>query len=562
MTRDLVDALDQLKARFEPGDAARKANLLRRLAVARITDPAVLVRFHEALLFLVAYPQNATLAKLSARALDSISERVAWLRCRGLDLAACEEPEVSGIAGTGLSALFSYPVARYLAEKHSPQVRIDWEGYARQARLGSSLPRFIPLIEEDAMVEAHPPYLAWLDAAAGGERRTLRWLIEHIERLPGSSAEKAELYDSLELYLRWDLNESRAARTYTRLPVRELYCHRAPLIRRAEVSLEREFAGPAIEVRKVAEREASRLLDLARDTSAVRYRELHGFTHGDTKHMVEADLGRGVRVFVCGVAPAHRLPLRAYHAGMFFKNGVPSGYVEGISLAERMEIGFNLYYTFRDGETAWIYAKLLKLFHQLLGVACFSVDPYQIGQDNEEAIESGAFWFYRKLGFRPVSREALRLTEAEEKKAAATPGYRTPARALRKLAESHMVWAAPGAERGVWDGFEVRKLGMAVARRVRTRYGGDLEAARVAAVRRVSRAIGAAEHVLAKTPDLALVLDVIPDLERWDAVEKTLARDWLRAKAAAEEARYLRLLVKHKRLRCALIELGSEEDAC
>lgn len=557
MTSKLVAELDRIKARFESGDAARKERLLRRLEVARITDAATLVALHEALLFLLAYPQKAVLARLSASALDSFEARVSQLRRRDVDLRACEEPEVSGIAGTGLSALFSYGVARHLARAHPSELSIDWDGYARQARLGSTLPRFLPLLEEDALVEAHPPYLAWLKAAAGGERRELKWLLDNVQRLPNTFEEKAELFDSLELYLRWNLAGSRAARTHTRIATSELFYHRSPLIRRAEVSLEREFAAPDIPVRKLSTREASKLLDLARDTSAARYRELHGFTHGDADHVWEAELGRGVRVWVCGVSPSWRLPLRAYHAGMFFKNGVPSGYVEGISLAERMEIGFNLYYTFREGETAWIYAKLLALFHQLLGVECFSVDPYQIGQDNEEAIASGAFWFYRKLGFRPVSPDALRLAQAEERMAAARPLYRTPPRALRELAQSHMVWEAPGAQRGDWDDFEARKLGMAVARRTRTRHGGNADAARHAAARRVAKALGLTAEAAAAASNLALVLDLIPDLERWSAGQKKLCRDWLRAKSAAEEAGYLRLLAKNERLRQALIRLGS-----
>ena len=51
--------------------------------------------------------------------------------------------------------------------------------------------------------------------------------------------------------------------------------------------------------------------------------------------------------------------MRAYHCGMFFKNSVPAGYVELLSLFERAEVGFNLYYTFREGESAWLYARLL-----------------------------------------------------------------------------------------------------------------------------------------------------------------------------------------------------------
>jgi hypothetical protein len=106
-----------------------------------------------------------------------------------------------------------------------------------------------------------------------------------------------------------------------------------------------------------------------------------------------------------------------------------------------MESGFNLYYTFRDGETAWLYTRILRLMRQLLGVTVFSIDPYQVGHGNEEGIESGAFWFYRKLGFRPVKPELLKLTEAEETKAAKDPRHRTSAARLRKLAAGHMLFS-------------------------------------------------------------------------------------------------------------------------
>src|SRR6185369_16548725 len=123
---------------------------------------------------------------------------------------------------------------------------------------------------------------------------------------------------------------------------------------------------------------------------------------------------------------------------------------EGLSICERMESGFNLYYTFRDGETAWLYTRILRLMRQLLGVTVFSIDPYQVGHENEEGIESGAFWFYRKLGFRPVNPVLLELTYAEEQKMSATAGYRTPTRTLRKLASGHMLFELPGEASKHW----------------------------------------------------------------------------------------------------------------
>ncbi len=77
---------------------------------------------------------------------------------------------------------------------------------------------------------------------------------------------------------------------------------------------------------------------------------------------------------------------------------------------------------------------LLKLLQERSGVKTFSVDPYQIGHENEEAIASGAFWFYRKLGFAPESKELWPLLSREEHKIESQPGYRTPPATLRKLA--------------------------------------------------------------------------------------------------------------------------------
>ena len=180
--------------------------------------------------------------------------------------------------------------------------------------------------------------------------------------------------------------------------------------------------------------------------------------------MYEVDAGRGVLIYVWGVPPESRLPVRVYHAAAIWKNGIPIGYFEGLSLAERMEAGFNLYYTFREGETAWLYQRLLKTFHQLLGVTCFVLDPYQIGHNNEEAIQSGAFWFYRKLGFHSTDAALRDMTAKEEKKIASNAAYRVPARALRKLVCARMIYGFPGAPVADWYSFETRRLGMEVAR--------------------------------------------------------------------------------------------------
>src|SRR5262249_16527357 len=284
-----------------------------------------------------------------------------------------------------------------------------------------------------------------------------------------------------------------------------------------------------------------KILDMARETSAARYRELHGFTYGDSRRVLKANLGRGAEAFVMGVPPEHRLPLRAYHAALILKNGVPFAYFEGLSLFERMESGFNLYYTFRDGETAWLYARILRLMNQLLGVSVFSIDPYQVGHENEEGIESGAFWFYRKLGFRPVRAELLNLIEAEERKMAETPRYRTSARTLRKLAAGHMLFELPDRlTPKQWDNFETRNIGLALQRRMAREFGGDPQRIRRHSVRFVQQALNISAGSWSPTEksaleNLSLVFAMIPGLDKWSVTERLLAARILRAKTSNDE---------------------------
>jgi hypothetical protein len=269
-----------------------------------------------------------------------------------------------------------------------------------------------------------------------------------------------------------------------------------------------------------------------------------------------------VEIFLMGLERDRRLPLRAGFAGFIVKNGVPVGYIEGLAFFERMEIGFNIYYTFREGESAWIFGRVLRLLNQVYGVTSFSIDPYQLGHENPEAIESGAFWFYRKLGFRPTSAAVERLLRTEEARIASDPSYRSSPQRLERLVTGNLLYEIDPKCAGEWDRFHIRNLGLAVQRRMATRYGGDAERERREASARISRAIGArtARWSAAERrafENLALVLDLVPDLARWTREERSALIAIARAKAAREEIRCLRLLQKHARLRNALIRIGS-----
>ncbi len=557
----LLDRLEEFRGRFGSAQARQAERLLEAAGRLRARDTDTLIRLHEVLLFLRAFPPSRKVVRQAEALLDSFHQRVEALRRRDVDLSPLDPMEVSGIAGTAIEDCLNYDVSRWLLRRFPGRVDVAWGGYDKHLRLAATLPRFLPLLDDDAYVEADVPYLTWLRAAIRRPGRDLAWLLARFEALPLSERERAELFDSLELTIRWDVGTLPASRTRNRRTPRRLFYHSGPFIRRNEVDLAREMTTP-LRVERLSRRQGSRVLDLMREVMTVRRRELWGTTHGDAAHVLRADVGRGLEIFLWGLPPERRLPLRAYVAGFSLKNGVPINYIEAIGLGEWLEVGFNTFYTFRDGESAWNYSQALRVLHQVLGVTCVAVYPYQIGQDNEEAIESGAFWFYRKLGFRPGRPDLLRIAEREEQKISATPGYRTAARTLRRLAEGHMFLELPGSDVGVWDRFRVRHIGFAVQRRMAARWGGDAEKMRTGSVAAVSRALGvpvrswtgaACRAFAALAPMLAL----IPDLAEWTPEEKRALVRIIRAKAAPTEAGYLHRLRRHAKLRKALVHLGS-----
>lgn len=559
----LLDQLEDAERRFDPSDRAQAEKQLALAGEKDFSDIESLIRFHEVLLFLRAHPHSPRIFRLTEKLLSGFSARVERIRARDADMTPFDYIEYSGITGTILSGTFSYDIARWLVRRHPGQIEINWERYEKKSGLAAALARLLPLFYEDLLVEANIPHSDWLRAAMGKNDNALKWLVDRIDRLPLSEKEKSQIYDSLELPVRWEMGDGRASRTDNRRKPRKIFYHTGRMIQRKEVSLTAEIDSPPIELEKLSASEGEEILDMTRETTTVRYRELYGITHGDGRSVVRADLGRGVEIFLWGLAPERRLPLRAYHAGFTLKNGVPINYIEGITLFERMEVGFNTFYTYREGESAWVYVRALKLLNQIAGATSFSIDPYQLGHNNDEAIESGAFWFYRKLGFRSTDPLLRNLTEREEKKIATISGYRTPARVLRRLAAAPAIYEHQGAS-GEWDRFQVRNIGLAVQRRMAAEFNGDASKMRARAMAEVARAFGISRSDLNPLENIAFgnlsfPLALIPDLEEWTKEEKRDAACIIRAKTGEYESLYARLLQKHARLRKAVIRLGSSD---
>jgi hypothetical protein len=218
-----------------------------------------------------------------------------------------------------------------------------------------------------------------------------------------------------------------------------------------------------------------------------------------------------------------------------------------------------------------------------MGTTVISVYPYQLGHDNDEAIESGAFWFYRKLGFRPGRRDLLKLVEREEKKIAAACGagtrfgfaqgtparqpYRTPAWILKRLAAGHVFYELPGSEVGAWDKFSTRNIGLRVNQRMAREFGGDANRMREHSRQALEHLLGIKNGIVSTSSwsplekqafdNFALVVAQVPELRSWNRKEKEDLLQVIRAKSKPDEMLYLHLTQRHDRLRKLLLKLGS-----
>jgi hypothetical protein len=218
--------------------------------------------------------------------------------------------------------------------------------------------------------------------------------------------------------------------------------------------------------------------------------------------------------------------------------------------------------TWRGAEAAAVYGRVLAMSAQLFGADSFMVPPYQLGHDNDEAIDSGAWWFYRKLGFLPRDRGVLARIRSEERRMQANPRARSSPATLRRLAAQPVFFHAGPARDDVLGVLPLPAVGLAVTDSLARRFGADRE--------RGGRECAAeAERMLGASPDeswpqgermawrrWAPLVCLLPGLADWSPEEKIALAQVVRAKGGQRESDFVAAFDRHLRLRSALHTLA------
>jgi len=495
---------------------------------------ALLAR-HERLCFVRAFPRNAAELRRAERELAGFERRAVRVR-DGL--------RNTGIAGTSYHYPFNHAMTRWLSARYGRAVEVDWSAYRRRAwdDVAALLSLVVAWAENEGLDDDDVPSWAWIRAAKGPDRRTdLAWLLDALASLRLGPQLEAHLFEALDLPLRWDLAGCRDSVTHARLPARPFF-HRT-LRSERPADFTREVLRPPGPLVPLAPARAERVIDAARAALSQREREFHVIVHGHRREVYRVEAGRGLEIYVIGLAPVLRLTLESDFGALLVKNGVPIGYGYAVLLFDRADIGINIFPTYRGGESPYVFDRFCAVFHHHFGARKFVMRRYQVGHDNPEGIEAGSFWFYDKLGFRSLAAAVRTEADAERTRLERRAGARSSPATLRRLARSDLLLGTDGSPVEAFRDVDVRAVGFAVTRAVRLRYGGDRGRAVRAAIAAVARALGAATV----PPRLAPVAALVPGLARWDATDRRRLLAILRAKEGPRERSFVLAMQRHPR---------------
>lgn len=499
-------------------------------------------RRHSELCFRRAFPCSASSHRGAVDELTGFAAEIA-----SQPAAVRRELGDSGIAGTTINYRFSFDVALWLARKAPNSVSIDWSDLDDTEPLDRLLRHVLQPAEDEYFDSGYASTKEWIEIASAGFHGTdFDWLMAqlHDQRL---HAFYRQFYDAADLPLAWKTGTGRYSKSRNVFRTART-CLRDNGMRARPSRVKQEIGKPLSKISRLPDKRGAELLDVAIASLAARHRETYHFNFANPDEVYLADVGDGISIAVFGLLPEHRFPLECTMGYLVLSNGVPIGYGGSSVLFKQVNTGINIFDEYRGSEAAFLWVQVMRVYHALVGCTRFIANPYQLGSDNREALRSGAFWFYYRLGYRPVDRTIRELALAEQAKIERTRGYRSKRSTLRRLASCDMHLTLPAARQSEFfdeewlstsSGLATRELGRSTAR------------SRQTAANRVARQVAADLGIRSlrtwtreEKNGLRALAPFIGALgsSNWPKIEKARARKLLRAKGGKRELDYARHL--------------------
>ncbi len=488
--------LRRVRNQYGANAETEKRRLLAMIAADPPRTAHALRHAHEDLLFLRAFPGDAATLRLTRKLLKLVPK---WVT--GLPRAERQRLHDTGIAGSVTRHAYPFPMAQWLTRRAKGAAEIDWRHYDNPTLLDRALFAVLRPAELEAAESGEMSTRDVFRAARSADAANdLDWIVNAMSSLQKKDADA--LWNDAETLIAWSLGSSPWSTTRNFLPA-------APVALRSSMRKPpADVASRVLEPMKtelLPRRRARQVIELAQTALAARCREVVPTSYPNVDEVHWCDFGDGVALVILGVEPSRRLSLETNTGYLLLSNGVPVGYGGVTPFYRQANTGINIFDPFRGSEAAYLWVEMLRAFHSIYGVTRFVVNGYQFGEGNSEAINSGAYWFYYRLGFRPDHEAQRKLAAREAKRLSKKNAAPSERSVLRSLAKGDLILELPGFDPR--DRLDERLL---------------------------VRASRAASRTLAKAPR-----HVRADAEAWVAEEAAAAlgvrsmKDWTREEKAA-----------------------------
>lgn len=553
MSASILRSLEHIQRRYGDELDQRKLDLLIRLDGVRLGSAGTVHRLHEVLCFLRAYPDNRAV-------LDQVERMLADFDQRSDLLDHAEELTDSGIAGTPTVYRFFFETAQWLAQRWPDRLLVQWDDLEAPERLERALSLLVLAAEQPGIDEVAYELRDWVHTLKGADEGDGAFLVRRFMALAADPFVRQFLYEDVGFWLRLEAGPDTPARTRAKLPRRRIHWQRGP-VTGPRPNLLARLKIPPVAVRSVSGKRADRLIDMTREAMVTRSRDLDAFAYGSRDDVRIVDCGNGLEFVAIGTLPERRLMLEAVYAFLTLKNGVPIGYVLNSALFGSAEVAYNVFDTYRGAEAAAIYGRVLAMVHHLFGSDTFTIYPYQLGHENQEALESGAWWFYQKLGFRARDPDVLDLMNRELEQMRKRPDHRSSIATLRELSKVNVYLQTSREREDVIGILPLPNAGLAVTGYLARTYGADREAAARECSKDARRLLGN-PSLQRFTPGERMAWDrwaplvvCLPGIERWKPEERRELVSVIRAKGGQRESDFVRRFDAHRKLRRAIRRL-------
>lgn len=419
--------LTEVVSRYDDQSISALKNDLRQLKSLTLPQNQSLGKYNNILIFICAHPADAEVLKLAEGELHRIATHF-----KKLSLKNKERWINSGLPYTEIVSNFSMDLVSWMIKQN---FKVELNGFEEQGKEYKNILKItLPEVEKE-ITAVEDQNVSLLNALRVGKKNILPFLLAEFERLKDFPSVKDYLFDALKLSFIIPLKEVQWCKSFNKLSFQQVFYHDQLLKKFDHVSLLNTPVNNKIDLNIDQRNELIRvcklkLILLQRETEPVSYM--------DEKSLSYFELERGISIAFFTMIPERQLPVESYVGYTLFRNGYPAAYGGAWILGPRALFGINVFDWFRGGESGYILCQLLRTYRQVFSIEYFEVEPYQYGLGNPEGIESGAFWFYYKYGFRPLDAKLEKLAANEQKKIKTVKEYKTNKDTLEHFTESNI----------------------------------------------------------------------------------------------------------------------------